>query len=264
MKARIDDLDLEYVDSGSGIIPVVLVHGFPFNSSMWAPQIDALSQRYRVIAPDLRGHGGSAAPVGPYLMEVHAYDIRRLLDHLEIDRAVICGFSMGGYVTFAFQRLYADRVLALILASTRPQPDSPEAKKGRYDLADVARKEGAGAVADRLVPRMLSANAVQNRADLVESARKMITSTPLTGIAGDLMGLAERLDSVPMLHGIECPTQIIVGEEDVITPPADARLMAHDIVVAKLHIIPGVGHLANMENPEEFNTVAMEFLSALT
>src|SRR5437867_96982 len=120
LKARIDDLDLEYIDKGSGL-PVVFIHGFPYNKSMWSSQIDALSERYRVIAPDLRGHGESAAPVGPYLMEVLAYDIKRLLDHLNIENAVICGFSMGGYVTFAFYRLYPDRVLALILADTRPQ-----------------------------------------------------------------------------------------------------------------------------------------------
>ncbi|MSQ15641.1 MAG: alpha/beta fold hydrolase [Dehalococcoidia bacterium] len=263
MKARIDDLELEYIDKGAGL-PVVFIHGFPYNKTMWASQIDALSDRYRVVAPDLRGHGESAAPVGPYLMEVLAYDVKRLLDHLNIENAVICGFSMGGYVTFAFYRLYQDRVLALILADTRPQPDSPEAKKGRYDMADLARKEGAGAIADRLVPRMLSADAVANRPDLVEAARKMILSTPINGITGDLMGLAERQDSVPMLPEIHCPSLVIVGSEDVVTPPADAQLMARSIKLAKLHTIQNVGHLSSLEKPDEFNGVVADFLSSLT
>lgn len=263
MKALIDDLEMEYIDQGSGL-PIVLIHGFPLNKNMWVHQIDALSQGFRVIAPDLRSHGESASVPGPNLMEVLAYDVRRLLDYLNIDQAVLCGFSMGGYVSFPFYARYPERVKALVLADTRPQPDSPEAKKGRYDLADVARKEGAGAIADRLVPRLLSQNAVQGRPDLVESVRKIITGNPALGITADLVGLAERLDSVPLLSQIACPTLIVVGEEDVLTPPAESQLMAQHIKGAKLHTIPGVGHLANMEKPEEWNRIAREFLSSVT
>lgn len=262
MKARIDDLEMAYTDQGSGQ-PIVLIHGFPLNKNMWVHQIDALSQGFRVIAPDLRGHGESASVPGPNLMEVLAYDLRRLLDYLNIDQAVICGFSMGGYATFSFYRLYPQRVKALILADTRPQPDSPEAKQGRYDLAEVARREGGGAIADRLIPRLLSQGAVQNRPDLVESVRNIIISTPVVGIAGDLMGLAERQDSVPLLSQIACPTLIVVGEEDVLTPPAESQLMAQHIKGAVLQTIPGVGHLANMEKPEEWNKIVREFLSSL-
>ena len=262
MKARIDDIELGYTDEGRGN-PVVLIHGFPLNRNMWDPQIKALSSDYRVIAPDLRGHGESEGPPGPYLMEVHAYDVRRLLDHLNIDQAVIAGFSMGGYATFAFYRLYPGRVKALILADTRPQADSPEAKQGRMDLAGVARKEGAGAIADRLIPRLLTQSSVETRKDLVDNVRRMITSTPVVGIAGDLMGLAERADSVSTMDTISCPTLVIVGEQDALTPLPDSQLMAQKIKGAKLETIPNAAHLSNMEQPEVFNSAMRSFFSSL-
>jgi 3-oxoadipate enol-lactonase len=262
MKARIDDIELAYTDEGSGT-PLVLVHGFPLNRTMWNSQVSALSQDNRVIAIDLRGHGESEAPPGPYLMDVLAYDVRRLLDHLSIEQAVIAGFSMAGYATFAFYRLYPDRVKALILADTRPQPDSPEAKQGRMDMANLARTEGAGVIADRLVPRLLTEASVNNRKDLVDQVRGMITSTPVKGIAGDLMGMAERLDSQPTLDSISCPTLVIVGEQDPLTPPADSQLMAQKIKGARLETIPNAAHLSNMEQPDRFNDAVKSFMASL-
>lgn len=262
MKARIDDIELAYTDEGRGT-PIVLIHGFPLNRTMWDPQIPTLSQGNRVIAPDLRGHGESEAPSGPYLMEVLAYDVRRLLDHLSIDQAVIAGFSLGGYVTFAFYRKYPERVRALVLADTRPQPDTPEGRQGRMDMANLARNEGASAVADRLLPRLLTPDSLKDRRELVEKVRDMITSTPVKGIAGDLMGLAERPDSLPTLEAISCPTLVIVGEQDALTPPAESQLMAQRIKGSRLELIANAAHLANMEQPEAFNRAVKSFLASL-
>jgi len=262
MKTEINGVQISYTDQGSGL-PVLFVHGYPLSKEMWEPQVKELSSAFRVITVDLRGHGESAAPLWFYTMEMFADDIRGLLDHLSIPKAVLAGFSMGGYVVFAFYRKYRDRVKGLILADTRPQPDSPEGKQGRFKTAQTAQKDGAGAIADSMIPKLLSPASVQGRQDLVGAVRQIITQTPIVGIAGDLMAMAERPDSVPLLSEIACPTLILVGEHDGLTPPADGRLMAERIEKARLEIIPDAGHLSNLENPQAFNTAVHRFMEPL-
>lgn len=262
MKLEINGIRISYTDHGKGI-PVVFVHGFPLSKAMWEPQVAALSSSCRVIALDLRGHGESDAPLWHYTVEMFADDIRGLLDHLSIPQAVLAGFSMGGYVVFAFYRKYRDRVKGLVLADTRPQPDSVEGKQGRFKTAQTAQKDGAGAIAEAMIPKLLSPASVQSRFDLVEAVRQIITQTPIVGIVGDLMAMAERPDSVPFLSEITCPTLILVGEQDGLTPPADAKLMAEKIKKAQLVIIPGAGHLSNLENPEAFNSAVRKFVESL-
>ena len=262
MKAEINGIKIAYTDQGKGI-PVVFVHGYPLSKAMWELQAAALSSSCRVITIDLRGHGESDAPLWHYTVETFADDIQGLLDHLSIGQAVLAGFSMGGYVVFAFYRKYRDQVKGLILADTRPQPDTPEGRQGRFKTAQTAQKDGAGAIAEAMIPKLLSPASVQSRFDLVEAVRQIITQTPVTGIAGDLMAMAERPDSVPLLSEIACPTLILVGEQDGLTPPADAKLMAGKIKKARLEIIPGAGHLSNLENPEAFNSAVRKFLESL-
>lgn len=259
VNARINGINLAYTDRGSGL-PLVFLHAFPLNRSMWEPQVKALATRYRVIAPDLRGHGESDAPLWRYTMDQFADDVVGLLDHLSLPRAVLIGLSMGGYILFAFQRKYAERVQALVLADTRAQADTEEGRLNRFALAQVAYREGAGAVAEAMLPRLLSAASLQGRPDLVAQVRAIITSNQVSGIAGDLMAMAERPDSVPILKQTACPTLVIVGEADQATPPADARLMADAIPGASLGIILGAGHLANLEQPEAFNRAVISFL----
>jgi pimeloyl-ACP methyl ester carboxylesterase len=196
-------------------------------------------------------------------MEMFADDLRALLDHLSVQQAVLAGFSMGGYITFAFYRKYRDRVKALVLADTRPQPDSPEGKQGRFKSAQTAYKEGASSIADVMVPKLLTSQSLQNRADLVQTVRKIITSTPVAGIVGDLMAMAERPDSVGLLSEITCPTLVLVGEQDGLTPPADAKLMAEKIKKAQLEVIPAAAHLSNMEQPDHFNKAVGMFLESV-
>lgn len=261
MKAKINGIDLAYIDEGQGI-PLLLVHGYPLSNAMWEPQVEALSKEFRVIAPDLRGHGETEAPAGPYTMELMADDLKGLLDHLNIDQAVIGGFSMGGYITFAFYRKYRERVRGLILADTRPQPDTPEARQGRTNSAELARREGAGAIADQMLPRLLSQDALQSKPQLAQKVRQIMASNSVNGIVGDLMALAERPDSVPLLPEIHCPTLIIVGEQDALTPVADSHLMAERIPNARLEILPKAGHLSNLEQPELFNQAVGSFLAS--
>ncbi|MBI4199830.1 MAG: alpha/beta fold hydrolase [Chloroflexi bacterium] len=268
-KVLLGNVETAYLDVGRGE-PVVLLHGFPLNRDMWQAQVAALSPRFRVIAPDFRGHGGSSvlSPVAAadgdvHHMETLAEDVRGLLDHLRLEQVSLVGFSMGGYVAFAFYRRYRARVKALVLADTRPQADSPEARQGREATVRTALKEGTSAVAQTLAGRMLAPETLQGRPQLAEQVRGMMTSTPLIGWMGDLRGLARRSDSTATLAIITCPTLILVGQKDALTPPADSQLMAQHIKGAKLVEVPSAGHLAPLEQPEAFNKALLEFLDSV-
>ena len=262
MHATINGITLAYGDTGSGL-PIVFLHAFPLNRTMWAEQEAALSSHHRVITIDLRGHGESDAPLWHYSLDQAADDVCALLDHLLIRQALFVGLSMGGYILLAFYRKYTDRVKGMVLADTKAQADTPEGKAGRFQMAQIAYKQGPSAIADIMIPKLLSPATVQSRPELVHHVRTMIEGNQISGIAGDLMAMAERPDSVPLLKQIACPTQIIVGELDQATPPADATLMAEQIPHARLAVIPNAAHLANLEQPEAFTRLIEEFDSEL-
>ncbi len=262
MKAQINGITIAYSDRGTGL-PIVFLHAFPLNRTMWAQQEEALSLRFRVITVDLRGHGESDAPLWRYTLEQSADDVNALLDQLSIQQAIFVGLSMGGYILFAFYRKYAARVKGLVLADTRAQADAAEGKDGRFQMAQTAYKKGPTAIADLMMPKLLSPATIQTRTALVQQVRSMIENNQISGIAGDLMAMAERPDSIPLLSQITCPTQIIVGELDQATPPSDAKLMADQIPNARLAIIPGAAHLTNLEQPETFNQIVVAFAAEL-
>ena len=262
MQVRVNGISLAYSDRGAGL-PLLFLHAFPLNRTMWAPQDEALSSQFRVITVDLRGHGESDAPLWRYSLDQAADDVRALMDHLSIRQALLVGLSMGGYILFAFHRRYADRVKGLVLADTKAQADTAEGREGRFQMAQVAYKQGPAAVADLMIPKLLSPATVQTRPDLVQTVRAMIEGNQVSGIAGDLMAMAERPDSVPSLGEIACPAHVIVGELDQATPPSDAALMAGRIPGARLTVIPRAAHLANMEQPDLFNRIVLEFASDL-
>lgn len=260
VQARINKTTLAFNDQGRGV-PLVLLHAFPLNRTMWVEQEQALSSQFRVLTIDLRGHGESDAPLWRYTLDQAADDVIGLLDHLSIRQAVFVGLSMGGYILFALYRRYADRVQGLVLANTRAQADTVEGKEGRFQMAQTAYKNGPSAIADIMIPKLLSPAIIQTKPELVRRVRAMIESNQISGIAGDLMAMAERPDSVPLLKEITCPTQIIVGELDLPTPPSDAKLMADRISGARLTIIPGAAHLSNLERPDQFNETIRTFVS---
>ena len=259
---QINNITIGYSDQGTGH-PIVFLHAFPLNRTMWATQEHLLSLQFRIITIDLRVHGESDAPLWHYTLEQSADDVGALLDHLRIQRALFVGLSMGGYILFAFYRKYAAHVGGLILADTKAQADTEEGKNGRFQLAQIAYKKGPSAIADVMIPKLLSSATIQTNPDLVQQVRAMIEGNQISGIAGDLMAMAERLDSVPLLSQITCPTQIIVGELDQATPPSDAKLMAEQIPHARLAIIPNAAHLSNLEQPEAFNQIVATFASDL-
>ena len=263
MLAQVNGMTLAFNDQGSGF-PLVFLHAFPLNRSMWTEQENALSSQFRVMMIDLRGHGESDAPLWHYTLDQAADDVCGLLDHLSIKQAVFVGLSMGGYILFAFYRKYAERVKGMVLADTRAQADTEDGKRARFEMAQIAYKRGSSAIADIMIPKLLSPGTIQTRPELVQRVRGMIEGNQVSGIAGDLMAMAQRPDSVPFLQQIHCPPQIIVGELDVPTPPADARLMSESIPNARLAIIPGAGHLSNLEQPDRFNEIVRAFVSTAT
>jgi 3-oxoadipate enol-lactonase len=256
---NVGDIQLAYTDTGLGQ-PVVLLHGYPFNRSLWNEQVNALSNSFRVITPDLRGMGESEATQGPATMNRMAQDVAALLDHLEISRAVVGGLSMGGYVVLAFYKQFPSRVRSLILADTRAQADTEEGKQTRFQQAEKARAEGMASIADSMLPKLLTPETVSKRPDLVKRIRDMMLKTKPEGAAGALLGMAERDDQTSLLAQISVPTLILVGREDSITPVADSEKMHREIAGSRLVVLENAAHVSNLERTEQFNEEVTRFL----
>lgn len=259
----LDGVRIAFETRGAGL-PVVFLHGFPLNRRMWDPQLTALSSQAHLIAVDLRGHGESDAPLWRYTMDRFGDDVVAVLDHLRVAQAVVVGLSMGGYVALSMMRRHADRVRALVLTDTKAQADTEQGRVGRFQMAQAAHRNGAGAVADAMLPKLLAPETHREQPTLVRHVRSMIEGMAVSGIAGDLMAMADRPDSVPLLSTIRCPTLVIVGESDQATPVPDAQLMADTIPGAQLAIIPRAGHLPNLETPQPFNDRLGRFLADLS
>lgn len=256
---NVGDIQLAYTDTGLGQ-PVVLLHGYPFNRSLWNEQVNAFSHSFRVITPDLRGMGESEATQGPATMNRMAQDVAALLDHLEISRAVIGGLSMGGYVVLAFYKQFPSRVRSLILADTRAQTDTEEGKQTRFQQAEKALAEGMAGIADSMLPKLLTPETVSKRPDVVKRIRDMMLKTKPEGAAGALLGMAERDDQTSLLPQISVPTLILVGREDPITPVADSEMMHREIAGSRLVVIENAAHVSNLERTEQFNDEVIRFL----
>jgi 3-oxoadipate enol-lactonase len=257
---------IAYRDEGAGR-PIVFLHAFPLNQTMWDEQVAAFASTYRVITLDWRGFGESQLGNGVSTMEDFADDLAGLFHRLSIEKAIICGLSMGGYAAFAFHRKYSEKISALILADTRATPDSEEGKRGRYEMAELARTKGAPALTevliDKMLPRLLGETIQRTKPAVVERVKAMIESGQPEGIAQALLAMAARPDSTGLLPQIGCPTLIIVGNEDKLTPPSESEKMGQAISDSTLAIIDDAGHLPNIEQPESFNSVISRFLSGL-
>lgn len=263
MRIKVRDITMEHEDLGTRT-PLLFIHGYPLNRHLWDEQVSELSDIARVLAPDLRGHGGSTAVTGPYSMDLHAEDCQAFLDALRVTQPVVlCGLSMGGYVAFAFYRKYPGRVAGFILAATRAGAEAPEGKANRDKAMALAREEGVGAIAASMLPKMLAPKTYSAKPQLVARVKAMMEGTPLEGVLGDLAGLRDRPDSTPTLAAIDRPTLILHGADDQLIPASEAEVMRARIRGSELKIIPDAGHLLNMEQPEVFNDTAREFLVAL-
>jgi len=257
-------MHLAHADEGPGPV-VLLLHGFPFNRSMWSAQLSSIGSTYRVIAPDLRGHGESDAPGGDYTMDEMADDVIELLDQLHIqEQVVLGGLSMGGYVALSLITRYPERFRALMLMDTRAGADSTGTALAREEQAKLVEKTNSvEPVVSSLPPKLFSPISLSRRLDQVELTVEMMEQTTPRGVAGALRGMAKRPDRTSELGQIQVPTLILVGADDQVTPPSEAEAMARAIPNAQLVIIPEAGHLAPMENASACNEAILRFLSNL-
>jgi pimeloyl-ACP methyl ester carboxylesterase len=252
------DGEIAFVERG-GRSPLLLVHAFPLDHRMWAPQMDAFAPARRVVAPDLAGFGGSTVP-GRASVEAHADDLAMLLDDLHIERAVVVGLSMGGYIALAMWRRHSRRLAGLVLADTRAGADTDEARANRRTLASDVGERGADAAREAMLPGLLSPGAAPA---LREHVAEIIGGQAPAGITAALGAMAARPDATGDLAAIEVPTLVLVGRRDTVTPPTEAEAIAQAIPGARLAIVPGAGHLANLEEPGAFNAALRGFLNAL-
>jgi len=259
MIARVEHTAIGYDDVGPGP-PVVFLHAFPLNRSMWSAQKTALSGHRRCITVDMRGFGDSAAD-GPHSMDRYADDVAAVLEATGAEQAaVIVGLSMGGYVAFALWRRHRDLVSALVLADTRSGDDAPETRARRHELIALARDAGVEAVADQQMIGLLGKTTRDRRPDVVRLVRSIAVSASVGGIVGGLEAMLARPDSTATLATIDVPTLVIAGEEDVLTPPKEARAMHDAISGSRLELLANAGHLSCIERPAAFNAVLTEFL----
>jgi pimeloyl-ACP methyl ester carboxylesterase len=256
---RSDDAEILYEVRGKGP-PVVLLHPFPCNHEFWNPAAVAFESRYRLILPDLRGHGASEVGDGPAFMQKHAADVARILDALDIGKATFIGCSIGGYILFEFWRKYHARVSAIALCNTRPQADTPEARANRLRGAAAVLEEGTEPFFDTMIPKLMGRTTVSTRLDLVDGARAMMRSMSAEDINLVQRGMAERPDSVGDLKSINVPTLIVMGDEDVLSPVADGELMRQNITGSRLKVVPKAGHYAPWEQPDDVGIILRQFL----
>lgn len=260
--ARVRGIELAYTDAGSGPV-VVFLHGFPFDRSMWRGQVERLSASFRVIAPDLRGHGETTVTGGPSTMEEMAEDVVALLDELNVPRAVVCGLSMGGYVALALYRAHPSRVRALVLADTRAKADTEDARRTREENARRVLAEGMEPIVDSMLPKLLSERTRDGESETVARVREMMLGVNPEGAATALRGMALRSDQTDLLSKMDVPVLVLVGSEDVVTPPSEAEAMQALIEGSRLQVIEGAGHVSNVERPDEFDRTLAEFLEGL-
>ncbi|HET7826317.1 MAG TPA: alpha/beta hydrolase [Anaeromyxobacter sp.] len=259
-KANLNGTELHYRDGGSGKDVVLLLHAFPLHSGMWARQMAALGKRHRIIAPDYRGLGKSGVSTEASTMELLAQDVRALLQHVRVERAAVVGLSMGGYLAFELYRQAPALFRGLVLCDTRAGADNDEGMATREKFAKAALEKGLTWVADEMVPKLLRP---QPDPATVKEVRALVAEGTPVGVAAAQRGMARRPDSTPTLATIACPALVVVGEEDGLTPPAEAEKMAKGIKGAKLVRIPRTGHLSNLEAAEAFDAALEAFVSSL-
>lgn len=256
-------INVAYEEAGDGEA-FVLLHGYPLNRSMWRGQVEELRERCRIITPDLRGLGETeTGNEEAATMEAMAEDVAALMDTLKIERAIVGGLSMGGYVSLAFYRLFPERMRALVLADTRATPDTEETQRGREESARKALREGMTTIADALLPKVLAPRTMREQPEVVSAVHTMMTTTKPEGAAAALRGMAARRDQTDLLPQIKAPVLVIVGDVDTVTPPEEAEAMRQAIPNASLSIIEGAGHISNMEEPAQFNRALVSFLKGL-
>ena len=255
---------LSYRELGEGTgDPVALLHAFPLNGRMFEPQVEAVARTCRLVAPDYPGFGRSPRTPAQPDVRYYAEGIRGLLDRLNLERVILGGVSMGGYVAFECMRLFPERVSGLILANTRPEPDSEEMRENRKKMAHRVAREGVKVLIELQMERLLARSTLENDEEVVEKVRAMILESSPDGVVAALGAMRERPDSTPLLGEISVPTLVVGGEEDAISSPEVMAAMAEKIPDSHHITLPRAGHLSNLEASKGFNAALREFLASL-
>lgn len=261
-RVRSGDAEIFYDALGSGP-PVVLLHSFPVNHELWEAAAQSLASRYRLILPDLRGHGNSGIGEGPATMVKHAADLTRVLDEENIGRTVFAGVSIGGYILFEFWRRNPGRVAALALCNTKAQADTIDARTARLKAAEDVLERGTEPFFEGMIPKLLGETTRRSRPDLVSGALRMMQKMSAEDVAMVQRGMAERPDSIDTLKTINVPTMIVTGDEDTLTGLPEAQLMKQHIPGSQLRVVAKAGHFSPWEQPHEVGTVLRQFVDSV-
>ena len=252
------DRQIRYLEAGSGW-PAVLIHGFPLSADMWIPQLEAVPRGWRFLAPDLKGFGPAPGAPAESLDDM-ARGVVDLLDELEIERAVIGGLSMGGYVTLALFRMAPERFTGVILASTRAAADTDQGREGRDRMSALVRAQGASAVADAMLPTLLGRTTRTSRPEVEPAVRRLIEGNTAAGLDAAIGAMTQRRDATPLLADIGRPALVMTGDEDVLIPRTESEDIHRLLPRSHLVVLPRAGHLSNMESPADFSEALGNFL----
>ncbi|MDZ4810854.1 MAG: alpha/beta hydrolase [Bacteroidota bacterium] len=261
---EVNNITISYYDVGEGKIPVIFLHGFPFDKSMWKGQLDSLKSSYRVIACDIRGFGKSMDEMTPLSIDLFSDDLVSFMDKLNIKKAIVCGLSMGGFISLNAIKRFPERFVALILCDTQCIADTTEVKENRYKAIDQINLEGADVFNEKFIKNVFHPDSLTNKTELVENLRSIVFANSKSIITAGLTALAERSETCSGLNAIHIPTLIICGRQDVVTPLAQSEFMHEHIEGSGLKIIDNAGHVSNLEQPVEFNKYLLDFLNSIS
>lgn len=264
IKLMVNNNNISYNDEGPEGAPIIIfIHGFPLNKSMWDKQLNALKDDYRVIAYDIRGHGDSEVGTVNFSIDLFVQDLISFMDALKIEKTMLCGLSMGGYIALNAVENHPGRFSALILSDTNCTADTPEAKEKRMNTIIGIKENGVEKLAEDLIPNLFAAESFKSNLEEIAAVKEMIVTTTIPSLNKSLHALANRKETCSKLAKIKVPTLILVGEEDKITPPEAAIAMQEKIKDSELSIINHAGHLSNMENENEFNSQLEKFIAKI-
>lgn len=259
----VNNFHLSYDDIGEGNIPIIFLHGFPFSKAMWQLQLDFLKDSYRLISCDIRGFGKSTDETSPLSIDLFADDLIAFMDKLDIDKAIVCGLSMGGFIALNALQKIPNRFHALILCDTQCIADSIEVKEKRYKTIDEIKKDGVTNFNEGFIKNVFHKDSITNKKELVEQLKTVVFANSKHIITEGLVALAERAETCTTLNRITIPTLIICGRQDEVTPLLQSEFMHATINGSILQIIDNVGHVSNLEHPDEFNKHLLDFLTRL-
>lgn len=263
LQIEVNGIILCYDDWGIGEVPIIFIHGFPFDKSIWDLQVENLKSCNRVIVFDIRGFGKSSSDHRQPSMDLFADDLIQFMDALQIKKAIVGGLSMGGYIVLNAIKRFPQRFKAIILSDTQCIADSSEGREKRQKTIEHINTYGLSSFTESFVKNIFSPFSILHQNEAVEKIRHIILATPVRIVTSTIATLAHREETCSILAKIVVPTLVICGKEDVVTPPAQSEMIACNIAGSVLHLIDNAGHLSNIEQPKIFNQHLKNFVSDL-